>query len=145
MLSQTCRAAVKAVIYLASEAAGSRKSIADIAADTGENVHTLGKLLPRLVKAGLICSQKGPNGGFYVSEQQKTYPIEDTVVCIDGADVFRKCGLGLSECSACQPCPFHAAYEPIRRQFQELCKSHTVADLCAPLHEGLTWLVRATG
>lgn len=142
MLSQTCKAAIKSVIYLATQSGEQRASIADIAAETGENVHTLGKLLQKLVKAGLICSQKGPNGGFYVTDRQKTFAIERTVVCVDGPDVFKKCGLGLSACSACQPCPFHAAYEPIRRQFQQLCKSHTVADLCTPLHEGLTWLVR---
>lgn len=143
MLSQTCKAAIKAVIYLASGEEGSRKSIVQIAADTGENIHTLGKMLPRLVKAGLIRSNKGPNGGFYVDARQKTFPIEKVVLCIDGEDVFKKCGLGLSTCSACQPCPFHVAYEPIRKQFQELCRRHTVADLCAPLHEGLTCLVRA--
>lgn len=135
-------AAIKAVIYLATEDNG-RKSIADIVAHTGENVHTLGKLLPRLVKASLINSQKGPNGGFFVDDWQKALPIEKVVLCIDGEEVFKRCGLGLSACSACEPCPFHVAYEPIRKQFQLLCQSHTVADLSATAEAGNTWLVRA--
>ncbi|HNK42482.1 MAG TPA: Rrf2 family transcriptional regulator, partial [Flavobacteriales bacterium] len=64
MLSLTCKASIKAVVFLGSKlASGERSSLKEVAAYTGENEHTVGKLLQRLVKSGIIQSAKGPRGG----------------------------------------------------------------------------------
>ncbi|MCB0773010.1 MAG: Rrf2 family transcriptional regulator [Flavobacteriales bacterium] len=141
MLSLTCKAAIKAVIFLGSRlATGERSSLREVAAYIGENEHTVGKMLQKLVKAGLICSAKGPTGGFYLTPKQADQRVVRIVEAIDGRDIFNNCGLGLSKCSDAHPCPFHERYKPIRDQFRQLCESHRVRDLYEEVNSGLAYL-----
>ncbi|HRN37892.1 MAG TPA: Rrf2 family transcriptional regulator, partial [Flavobacteriales bacterium] len=108
MLSLTCKAAIKAVVFLGSRlASGERSSLKDVAAYTEGNEHTVGKLLQKLAKAGIIQSAKGPKGGFYITAKQADQRVMRIVHAIDGDQVFEQCGLGLSRCSDKHPCPFH--------------------------------------
>lgn len=142
MLSLTCRAAIKAVVFLGTRLpTGARSGLKEVAAYIGENEHTVGKLLQRLVKAGLIESVKGPRGGFFITAQQAELPVMRVVQAIDGEDVFGRCGLGLSQCSDARPCPFHEDFKPIREQFAQLCRERRVRDLYEDINGGLTHLV----
>ena len=142
MLSVTCKAAIKAVIFLGSKFGSEQKpGIKEIAEHIDENGHTVGKLLQKLVKAGLINSIKGPNGGFYITKEQKNKSIIAIVEAIDGDDVFNQCGLGLHQCSASRPCPFHDDFKPVRDGFKKICVENTINDLCQPVNAGLTYLV----
>src|SRR5688572_514132 len=106
MLSLTCKTAVKAVIFLASKhKSGANAGIKEIAEHIDASEHTVGKLLQTLVKNQVINSVKGPSGGFYISKEQLQKPVIEIVEAIDGDQVFRECGLGLSQCSAAHPCP----------------------------------------
>lgn len=142
MLSLTCKAAIKAVIYLGSKlGSGERHSLKEVAAYINENEHTVGKLLQRLVKAGIIESAKGPHGGFSLTARQAELPVMRIVVAMDGKEVFTQCGLGLSKCSDGRPCPFHGAWKPIREQFRQLCEEYRVRDLYQGVNSGLAHLV----
>lgn len=142
MLSLTCKAAIKAVVFLGSRlASGERSSLKQVAAYTGENEHTVGKLLQRLVKAGIIQSAKGPRGGFFLTAHQADQRVIRIVETIDGADVFNQCGLGMSQCSDAHPCPFHEDFKPIREQFRDLCHHRRVRDLYEEVNSGLAHLV----
>lgn len=142
MLSNTCKTAIKAVIYLSSkygtkENAG-MKEIAD-AIEASE--HTVGKLLQVLVKQGVIKSLKGPAGGFFISKEQMQLPIMNIVEAIDGRQVFKECGLGLSKCSAAHPCPIHNEYGQARGIIENLFNTKRIADLCEPVNSGIAYLV----
>ncbi len=142
MLSLTCQTAIKAVIFLASKIELDEKmGISIIAIEIGASIHTVGKLLQTLVKAGVIESSKGPTGGFYMTKAQLKQPIIHIVIAIDGTDVFKKCGLGLSKCAATHPCPIHWDYKEVRDRFELLCRNRKIADLCAPLAEGVSFLI----
>ena len=141
MLSLTCKASIKAVIYLGSiQDADRRASIKEIAEYIGENEHTVGKLLQRLVHKKIIHSVKGPHGGFYITEQQAQQPIIRVVEAIDGQEVYHHCGLGLNECNDSRPCPFQESFKPIREQFQSMCISKRICDLYENVNKGLTYL-----
>lgn len=142
MLSVTCKAAIKAVIYLGSKfEAGDKIGIREIAEQIDENEHTVGKLLQKLVKAGLINSAKGPNGGFYITSKQKSKPIIAIVEAIDGEEVFNQCGLGLHKCSAQHPCPIHNDFKSVRDGFKKICKEKTINDLYEPVNSGVAYLM----
>lgn len=141
MLSLTCKAAIKAVIFLGSKFdSGEKFSIKQIAEDIDENEHTVGKLLQKLVKEGLINSIKGPNGGFSITAKQKAQPVIAIVNAIDGTEVFNQCGLGLHKCSAAHPCPIHDDFKVVRDRFKKICMENTIADLCKPINSGLAYL-----
>lgn len=141
MLSLTCKAAIKAVIFLGSKLKEEEKAgIKEIAADINENEHTVGKLLQKLVKEKIINSLKGPNGGFFITEKQKQLSIIHVVEAIDGEDVFKRCGLGFSKCSESRPCPFHYDFKPVREEFKNMCIEKKIMDLCENVNSGLAFL-----
>lgn len=130
MLSLTCKTGIKAVIYLASKfETGGKAGIKEIAEFINASEHTVGKLLQTLVKEEVICSSKGPNGGFYITEKQLQQPIINIVEAIDGKQLFEECGLGLSKCSALHPCPLHDDYKIIRDRFKQMCRQKKINDL----------------
>lgn len=142
MLSLTCKTAIKAVIYLASKfESGEKAGIIEIAKFIDASEHSVGKMLQTLVKGELINSAKGPNGGFYISEEQKNQVIIKIIDAIDGNEVFDQCGLGLSKCSATHPCPIHNEYKIIRDQFKVMCQQKKVNDLCETVNDGLAYLM----
>ncbi|WP_276502595.1 RrF2 family transcriptional regulator [Terrimonas pollutisoli] len=142
MLSLTCKTAVKAVIYLASKyGSGMNAGIKEVAEYIDGNEHTVGKLLQTLVREGVINSVKGPSGGFYITKEQLKKPIMAIVEAIDGRDVFKECGLGLSKCSATHPCPIHDEYKISRDHIQKLFSQKKIVDLCEPVSKGLAHLV----
>lgn len=139
MLSLTCKTAVKAVVFLATKY-DEKTGIREIANYIEASEHTVGKMLQTLVKNGVINSVKGPSGGFYISEKQKQQPIFNIVQAIDGTEYFRRCGLGLSKCSATHPCPIHNEYKQARDILEKIFKTKKVADLCEPVNKGLAYL-----
>jgi Rrf2 family protein len=141
MLSLTCKTAIKAVIYLASKFdTGEKNGIKEIAEFIDASEHTVGKMLQSLVKGEVINSAKGPNGGFYITAKQKNQPIIKIIEAIDGKEVFKQCGLGLSKCSASHPCPIHNDYKVVRDSFEKLCRDKKMSHLCEPVTNGLTYL-----
>ena len=141
MLSLTCKTGIKAVIYLASKfEAGGKAGIKEIAEFINASEHTVGKLLQTLVKEEVICSSKGPNGGFYITEKQLQQPVIIIVEAIDGKQLFEECGLGLSKCSALHPCPLHNDYKIIRDRFKQMCQQKKVNDLRETVAGGAAYL-----
>lgn len=141
MLSLTCKTAIKAVIYLASRyESGERAGIKEIAEFIEASEHTVGKMLQTLVREAVINSVKGPNGGFYITAKQRDQPIINIVLAIDGKDVFKQCGLGLSKCSSTHPCPIHDDYKVVRDLFEKMCRDRKLSDLCEPVNNGLAYL-----
>jgi Rrf2 family protein len=141
MLSYTCKIAVKAVIYLATKyESGEKAAIKEIAECIEASEHTVGKMLQTLVKQGIINSLKGPAGGFYISADQRKQTLINIVEAIDGTQVFRVCGLGLSKCSATHPCPIHNEFKEARDIIERIFKTKRVVDLCDPVNSGLAYL-----
>lgn len=141
LISNTCKAAVKAVIYLASKSESNIKSpIKEIAFEVGENEHSVGKILQTLVKQGVINSSKGPSGGFYLSKAQYNQTLYKIVEAIDGKQVFNKCGLGLHKCSAKHPCPIHNQYEAARNHVENIFKKNKVSDMVNSILNADTFL-----
>jgi Rrf2 family protein len=141
MLSYTCKTAVKAVVFLATRLERSEKtSLKEIAEYIGASEHTVGKMLQTLVKQDVIKSLKGPTGGFYISKEQTRQPLINIVEAIDGKNIFKGCGLGLSQCSSTHPCPIHKDYKEARDILERIFKTKTVADICEPVNNGLAYL-----
>lgn len=141
MLSQTCKIAIKAVIYLAGKKPDEKAGNREIAKAIGASEHTAGKTLQKLARHHIINSMKGPSGGFFLSETQLDQPIYDIVKTIEGKGIFRECGLGLSRCSETHPCPIHNEYKEARDRIEKIFRENRVRDLCEPVADGLAFLV----
>lgn len=141
MISNTCKTAIKAVIYLCSKSgSGNKASIKEVSEFINANEHTIGKLLQILVKQNIIKSLKGPAGGFYITAEQQQQPVITVVEAIDGKLSFVSCGLGLSRCSSLHPCPIHNEYKKARDIIETLFRQKKLLDLCEPVNDGLAYL-----
>lgn len=141
MLSQTCKIAIKAVIYLATKfETGERAAIREIASHIEASEHTVGKLLQTLVRQDVIKSVKGPSGGFFLSRIQLEQPVRNIIDAIDGKQIFCDCGLGLSQCSASHPCPIHDEYKAVRDMLDKIFSSKRIIDLYEPVTRGQAYL-----
>ncbi len=142
MISNTCKTAIKAVIYLASkEEAGEKMSLKEISQNVNASEHTVSKILQNLVRQKIINSSKGPSGGFFITPEQRQQPIINIVDTIDGKDLFEACGLGLSKCSSEHPCPIHDDYKKGREIIHDLFLTKTINVLCGPVENGLAHLI----
>lgn len=142
MLSQTCKIAIKAVIYLSLKSEqGEKAGIKEIAEQINASEHTVGKTLQLLVRQSIINSLKGPTGGFYLTNEQQAQPISNIVETIEGKTTFKECGLGLSKCSETHPCPIHNEYKAARNLLEKIFREKKVSDLCNPVTRGIAFLM----
>ena len=143
MLSLSCKYAIRATVYLMSRSEQKIKAgIKEIAGEIEANEHTTGKILQLLARAGIICSSKGPGGGFFMESERKPVYLIDIVNVIDGDHFFFECGLGLKKCSETRPCPIHHTYKISREKlYDEFC-TLTVKELADNITLGLAFLKR---
>ena len=119
MLSNTCKYALRALIYLGKYSEDDKRiGIKKISEDLGLSSPFLGKILQNLVKQKLLVSTKGPNGGFSLSRPAAEISLWDIVTKVDGEEFFTNCLISLEPCKTHDPkqplCPVHAQYDKLR-------------------------------
>jgi Rrf2 family protein len=141
MLTKTSEYALRSVVYVAMQAAENKKvGVKEIAKELELPLHFTGKILQDLVRKGIIASVKGPNGGFYLSRPASDISIMDIVRVIDGLEVFKRCGLGLKNCSDTHPCPLHNDFKKYRDGLAALFTTKTIRDLVQDIENGQAYI-----
>lgn len=111
-------------------------NIKEISSKIGSPEPFTAKILQTLARHGIISSQKGPGGGFYIDIDAEPIKVIDVIGAIDGKDSFDKCGMGLNTCSDNHPCPIHHEYRLCTNKLKDLVTSKTVAELAKGVKEG---------
>lgn len=141
MISKACQYALRSVVYLASKAGENTKlNVKQIAKEIDAPEAFTAKTLQILNKHNIITSLKGPYGGFFIEEYQLDASIINIVNAIDGLQVFTSCGLGMKQCNANRPCPFHNEYEVLRTKMRDTFQDTTIRMLASKLDEGTHFL-----
>jgi Rrf2 family iron-sulfur cluster assembly transcriptional regulator len=137
MLSNACKYAIRALIYLATRMNdGVKVSIRELSAEIDSPEPFTAKIMQSLSKQEIVSSVKGPNGGFYIDEKQAAVRLIEIVKAIDGTQVLTGCGLGLKNCSETHPCPIHSEFSAIRDGFSHLLNEKTIQELAIELTSG---------
>ena len=131
MLSNTCKYALRALIYLAKYSEkDTRIGIKKISEDLQLSSPFLGKILQNLVKQKLLVSTKGPNGGFSLGKRPEEITLWDIVVKVDGEEFFTNCLITLEPCQTHDPtkplCPVHTQYTKLRNEITAFYKDTTL-------------------
>lgn len=129
MLSKSCIYGLRAVLYLASQAQDGYVSIREISGRLGFSYAFLTKVLQGLTRAGLLCSQRGPNGGVALARPAGEITLAEIVALIDGPQLFEACVLGLPRCGSDQPCLLHQRWAPVRADIESLFGDTTVREM----------------
>jgi len=141
IFSKTCEYALRAVFYIAHQTEkNGRVGIREISAGIGSPEKFLAKILQDLVRKGIVQSAKGPHGGFYMEQAERSRYLAEVVEAIDGERIFTGCALGLSYCSEKNPCPLHHDFVEVRNKITQMLKNTTIGDFNADLNLGITTL-----
>ena len=96
MISKSCKYAIRAAVFIASQAGDNKKlGVKEIADEIEAPPAFTAKILQTLNKHRIVTSLKGPYGGFYCETYQLNLPVIDIVNAIDGTAVFKECVMGL--------------------------------------------------
>ena len=137
MFSKACEYGIRAVIYIWSQnTKGVKLGVKDICKEIEAPEFFTAKILQSLARQDLVSSTKGPNGGFFITDDQENMRLLDLVKAIDGDKLFKGCGLGLKECSASHPCPIHDDYKKIRENLAKLLSEKTIKGLAKEVVSG---------
>lgn len=135
MFSKSCKYAIRAVLYLAVHSDEEKRyGVKEIAEALDIPGPFLAKLLQQLSRQGLISSAKGPSGGFYLNDENKSAPLRLVIESIDGPEIFYSCILGLPVCSSENPCPLHTKAIAYREGLLKLVDDQSIRDLAKRIH-----------
>lgn len=130
MLSNTCKYAIRAVIYISVYATPVKKvGMKEVSSKLDIPSPFLGKILQTLSKHKILDSTKGPNGGFTLSRQAEEITLMDIVEIIDGTDIFTTCLIRTTKCSDDEPCGLHGNVSTLRKQLKDFFINETINKL----------------
>ena len=129
MFSQTAEYALRVVASLAASG-GKAATTREIAAGTRVPIGYLAKVLQSLSKAGLVRSQRGPNGGSVLARPAEELTIYDVVQAVDPIRRIVSCPLGLKSHGGAL-CPVHRRLDDALALVERAFRESTIAGLLA--------------
>ena len=141
MLSNSSKYAVNAVLFLAVHSTHEKKLLAkEISESTKIPQAYLSKLMQKLTRHQLISSVRGPNGGFYLTEENRKVSLLEIVTVIDGDVRLTSCMLGLHKCNENHPCPIHHLVGDTKTNFMKKLELTSVQELVSDIKNGKSFL-----
>ena len=132
MFKKETEYALRALVYIWQQnKLGSRPGIVETAKEILAPQAFTAKILQRLVKGGLLFSQKGKGGGFFFGKEQSDVLLKDVIILIEGQKIFTSCGLGLGDCDDHNPCAIHQKYNKVRSELEHMFSENTIQDLAS--------------
>ncbi|PKM76910.1 MAG: Rrf2 family transcriptional regulator [Firmicutes bacterium HGW-Firmicutes-15] len=119
----------RAVLYLAQ--AGTKVVEAQtIAQNEVVPMRYLLKIMPSLIKAGIVRSQRGVGGGYALARDPRDITLLDVIEAIEGPIRLNRCLLDEGYCSKQGPpdCKIHQALADIQQKLDSDLSSYNFAD-----------------
>jgi Rrf2 family protein len=89
----------------------------------------LTKILQPLIKDGIVGSQRGVGGGFYLTKDPAEITLLDVVKTQEGPVYLNQCLIEEGSCSREFFCPMHGAWKEIREEFMAMLSRYNFASL----------------
>ncbi|MFC0336212.1 transcriptional regulator, BadM/Rrf2 family [Kushneria avicenniae] len=102
---------------------------ADIADRVGLPRPTVSKTLKLLLRAGLLNSQRGANGGYRLARSATAITVRDIITAIDGPVAMTECSHGHGDCDLMASCGVATNWQRVSMAVRQLLDSVTLADL----------------
>jgi len=99
----------------------------------------LAKILQRLVKAGVLQSQHGTNGGYALARDARSITAFEVIKSIDGPLLITSCTTNHGDCSQSSRCTVREPLRKVNESIQDVLSRITIADMkegaAAHVHE----------
>jgi len=129
MLKLTKKAdyALMAMKHLAEHAHKGACSAKDVAESYGIPPEALAKILQRLVKAGLLHSQHGTNGGYTLARDARKISAFEVIQAIDGPLFITSCTTVRGECGQSDRCNIREPLRKVNESIEQVLKRITIS------------------
>lgn len=129
LYSKGCEYAIRAMVHVAPLDGKERFQAKAICEKAGIPEHYTRKVFQALVQAGFLKGNRGPGGGYTLTDDPKNISLLNVIYAVDGVDTFDGCIMGLPECQAEKPCPLHSVWSLAKEDMQGQLESKTLQDL----------------
>jgi Rrf2 family protein len=126
MISQTAEYALRAIVYLASQA-DRPQTVHQLAEVTRVPAGYLAKVMQGLSRAKLVHSQRGLHGGFNLAVPPAELTVFDVIDAVDPVRRIRSCPLGIK--GHLNLCPLHRRLDEALAMVEKALKGSTIAKL----------------
>jgi Rrf2 family protein len=86
-------------------------------------------LVPLLVRAGLLDSQRGARGGLTLARSASQITMLEIVEAIEGPIAFNRCTATPVQCDRIDRCAVHPVWQKAQDYLVDLLKTTSLADL----------------
>lgn len=91
------------------------------------------KILKSLVRANVLVSKRGAQGGYLMERKASMISIAEVIVAMDGPVSLTACvESAVEECSAATLCPMHGRWQPINNAVEAALSAISLAELIPP-------------
>jgi len=124
------RYAVTALLDLAIHADDGPVNLADISERQGISLSYLEQLFAKLRRSKLVCSIRGPGGGYRLGNKPQAIHIAHIIDAVDESVDATKCQ-GKGNCQQGETCLTHHLWQDLSEQIHDFLGSISLADLIA--------------
>ena len=132
LITRATEYAIRAVLFLAKQPRGEIVFKKDICRTQNITPAFLTKIFQPLIKAGIVGSQRGVGGGFYLLKSPQEVSLLDVVQAQEGPIYINQCLTREGACERDVFCPVHGAWREIRGELMSTLSRYTFAHL---IHE----------
>jgi len=129
LITRATEYAIRALLYLSKQPKGEIVLKKDICANQDITPAFLTKILQPLIKQGIVGSQRGVGGGFYLIRDPAEVSLLDVLIAEEGPLYLNTCIAQKGTCERDIFCPAHGAWHEIRAELMETLRQHTFAEL----------------
>lgn len=134
--SNTIEYAIHGLVFLTGVPAGQMVQVTEVAEVIGVPDSYLRKVFQQLIRGGVLHSQRGAHGGFYLARAPENISLKDIVEAIDGSLGVYDCIKDRLRCGIGPDCPVKKVFEEANRKMAEVLDSTSVKDLQDELRSG---------
>ncbi len=135
IITRATEYAIRAILYMSRQPAGEIIFKKDICKAQDITPAFLTKILQPLIKDGIVGSQRGVGGGFYLAKPPAEITLLDIIKSQEGPVYLNQCLVKDNTCEREFFCPIHGAWKQIREEFMATLSRYDFASLATKQDE----------
>ncbi|MEZ4484629.1 MAG: Rrf2 family transcriptional regulator [Syntrophotaleaceae bacterium] len=136
VITRATEYAIRAVLFMAMQPPGTTVLKKDICREQEITPAFLTKILQPLIKSGIVGSQRGVRGGFFLNKDANTITLLDVIKAEEGPIHLNLCLEEIGSCTRETCCPVQKVWQEARAGLVNTLDNYTFARLADMAQQG---------
>lgn len=128
-LSSKSRYGTRAMLELALKYPDGSVSVKEMADNQTISVKYLEQIMSSLKSAGLVRSERGVHGGYWLTRSPKDITLKDVVQSLEGSSMLVECLHEPVRCPKGKNCPTREVWNELQHAMEDVLENRTLQDL----------------